>query len=124
VKQGLKLPVGTNTTGGTALSKGEDENSKIILMALSDCDNAHAFQQNIGIGTDMIFDISDPKSQALILSRINLIFQKFEAERRFKLLPETATWSTQNGELILEFDYHDLESDEQRPFSRTFRGRD
>jgi len=118
--KGLKLPVGVDSMGGAAMVEGEDDNKQVIMAALSDCDNDHAFQQDIGLGVDMIFDISDPISRARILRKVRSIFDRFEALHRFRLLTDTLRWTTDEGELTLEFIYHDIESDEDRPFARTF----
>lgn len=118
--RGLKLPMGVDATGGTAMVEGEDDNRQIIMTALSDCDNEHAFQQDLGLGADMIFDISDPAERARILRRVRMIFDRFEAQHRFRLLTDTIRWSVDGGDLTLEFLYHDIESDEDKPFARTF----
>ena len=99
---------------------GEDNNKQIIMTALSDCDNEHAFQQDLGLGADMIFDISDPAERARILRKVTAIFDRFEAQHRFRLLTDTIRWSVAEGDLTLEFMYHDIESDEDKPFARTF----
>lgn len=120
--KGLSLPVGVNKTGSAAMVDGEDNNYKIISIALSDCDNDHAFQQDIGLGADMIFSVNDPISTGKILSRIDAIFEKFEAQHRFKLLKDSIRWRQNGGDLTMSFDYHDLESDEIQPFNKKFTG--
>jgi len=117
---GLKLPMGVDATGGAAMVEGEDNNEQIIKTALSDCDNEHAFQQDLGLGADMIFDISDPATRARILRKVKAIFDRFEAQYRFRLLTDTIRWSVDEGDLTLKFMYHDIESDEDKPFARTF----
>lgn len=102
------------------MAEGEDDNYQVIMTALSDCDNEHAFQQDVGLGADMIFDISDPITRAKILRRVKMIFVQFEAQHRFRLLTDTIRWSVAEGDLALEFLYHDIESDEDKPFARTF----
>jgi hypothetical protein len=120
MSRGLKLPVGVDATGGAAMVEGEDDNYQVIMTALSDCDNEHAFQQDVGLGADMIFDINDPITRAKILRRVKMIFDQFEAQHRFRLLTDTIRWSVAEGDLSLEFMYHDIESDEDKPFARTF----
>lgn len=119
--RGMKLPVGVDPTGRAAMIDGEEENQKIIFSALSDCDNDNAFQQEIGIGTDMVFDVNDSRARARILSKLVDIFRRFEKLHRFKLRTESIRWTAMEGELKLSFVYHDLESDEELPFARTFK---
>lgn len=117
---GLRLPVGVDETGGTYMLEGEENSRQVIFAALSDCSNDNAFQQDLGIGADMIFDLNNSTARARILRKVNSIFSDFEATHRFKLLADTVRWTQKEGELVLEFTYHDLESDEQLPFARRF----
>jgi hypothetical protein len=70
----------------------------------------------------MIFDINDPTSRPAIQSRLVRVFEKFEAQRRYKLVDETLAWynGEQDGELVMEFKYVSLEADEERLFRQRF----
>jgi len=116
----LKIPLGVDASGGAAMVESDDLNTQLIMTALSDCDNENAFQQELGLGPEMIFDLSDPGARAKILRRVYQIFDNFEAQHRFRLLRETIRWETEDGDLSLHFTYHDLESDELKPFAKTF----
>jgi hypothetical protein len=120
--RGLKIPVGVDSTGGTAMVSEEDNAKQTIMTALSDCENDHAYQQNVGIGASMVFDINDYFIRARIMRRVEAIFREFEAQNRFKLKRETVKWEAKSGEgaLILEFKYFDIESDEEKTFARVF----
>lgn len=119
---GLRLPVGVDGTGGAALVTTDENDSKIIRIALGDCDNEHAFQQEIGLGGGMVFDLNDPNAKARSLAKIRSIFRHFRDLRRFKLLPDTIRWEpTKEGELTLSFMYRSLESDEEHEFRMTLR---
>jgi len=119
---GLKVPVGVNPSGGAALVDGDINDAKIIKLALSSDDNENAFQQDIGLGTGMIFDISDSVLRSQIQRRVIRLFQNFQTQKRFKLLRDTLKWSENatQQELILEFRYVNLESDEEVFFRRAF----
>jgi len=112
--RGLKVPVGVDATGGTAWVSGEENDRKTIFTALGDCDSENAFQQELGLGVDMIFDPLDETVRARILRRLKDIFRIFEEADRYKLLPETISWTEGDGELTLEFKYLNLETDEER----------
>lgn len=120
--QGLKMPVGVSSTGGAALVSGDDNDRKIIWNALGDCSSEHAFQQDLGLGGDMVFDINDASLRARILRRLNNIFATFEVQKRYKLLRDTITWSANSAsqELVLTFSYFNIESDEAQTFTRVF----
>lgn len=120
---GLKIPMQANSSGGFATVDGDDNDAKIIKLYLSDGDNENAFQQDITLGVDMIFDILDPLMRARIRNRIERIFDRLKAENRFDLLRNTFQWDETNaseGELILSFRYLNLESDEEKTYEQKF----
>ena len=121
--KGLKIPFGVDKTGGLAVAESEEQNQNVIFCALADCDNDNAFQQDLGIGTDMIFDLQDERVRARIIGRVLDAFDTFEAQHRFKLRTDSIRWTEdgETGELKLEFLYHDLESDEEQAFARNFQ---
>jgi len=118
--KGLAIPVGVDQRGGAALVEGDDHSEAIMLLALNDDDNEHAWQQDIGIGVDMIFDNKSMGLRARIMARVNSIFRRFEALELYKLVQDSVAWSEEEGELILDFKYVNLESDETKSFSRRF----
>jgi hypothetical protein len=121
---GLALPVRANGSGGFLLASGNDQDSNVIKLALADTSNENAFQQNIGLGLSMIFDINDPGSRASVIARLRSVFKRFERLKRFKLLENTLDWSDREGETVLAFKYINLETDEVQNFQRNFLGSD
>jgi len=108
--------VGVDAGGGAALSSADEQNHKIIKIALSDCESENAFQ-DIGLGNWMIYEIDSPVVQARALNFIRRLFRQFRAEQRYKLLERTIAFSkTTEGELDLEFKYLDIESDQEETF--------
>jgi hypothetical protein len=116
------MPVGVGQDGGARLSEGDANDDKIIRLALGDDSNENAFQQNIGVGADMVFGISDELLQAQIMRRVNEVFKRFEAQKRYTLRRNTIRWSQDSNtqELILEFKYVALESDSEQTFRENF----
>lgn len=112
--------MGVNAQGRTATVSGEDQDRKIIRAALGDNDNNNAFQQDPGLGADMVFDINDPVTRGIILRRLRLVFQDFERQKRYRLQEDTIKWAEDGGELILEFNYLNLESDKPESFTQRF----
>jgi len=119
--KGLKIPVGVDGTGGSVTIEGDAYADQVIRTALSDHDNDNAFQQDTGLGANMIFGISNTALRASILRKLYALFEFFETERLFKLMRETIEWSRGDGELILEFRYVNLESDEEKLFTMSFK---
>lgn len=119
---GLALPVGVSPTGGAALSDSDENDEKIIGIAIGADDNDNAFQQNIGLGESSIFETDEPTARAKIVNRLRQIFRRFELQKRYRLVNNTIEWKTNpdTGELVLEFQYLNLESDEPKTFSRVF----
>jgi len=119
--RGLAFPVGVSPRGGARLVEGQDNDNKIIAIALGDDTNDNAFQQNIGLGPAPIFDINDPSARPKITVRLRAIFDRFKAQRRYQLIEDSVKWydadsGAGEGNLILEFRYLSLEANEERLF--------
>lgn len=120
---GLRVPMQANATGGLSKISGDENDRQVIAGYLSDGDNENAFQQNITLGIDMIFDISDPLMRPRVFTRIVRLFEFLEAKKRFKLLEGTIAWDESdisNGNMILSFGYLNLESDEPQTYKQKF----
>lgn len=123
---GLAIPVGVNSRGGARLVSKDEQASKIIALALSDLDNDNAFQQGIGLGSDIVFDPAGATFRARVRQRIIDIFKTFEDLKLYKLVLRSMKFGrVSNGEQELEFKYINLESDEEITFEKSFfsRGR-
>ena len=120
---GLRIPVGVNKKGGAAIVTGLVHDQKIIDTGLSGNDSLNAFQQDPGLGEDMVFDLSDPVVRGKIMIRLRDLFRGFELENRYKLLEDTIVWDEKldTGELNLTFKYHNLETDDRKDFEKGFR---
>jgi hypothetical protein len=118
---GLRIPVGVNASGGTALVSGDECKRQLILTSLSSSESANAFQQEINLGQEMIFQQDSPSFRAGIMRKLIKIFTEFEKQKLFRLMRETIAWSAgEEGELVLEFSYIDIESDATRFFRKSF----
>jgi hypothetical protein len=124
--KGLKLPVGIGSNGGAALVDGDENDAKIITISLGSSENENAFQQDITLSEDMIFDLNDPTIRARILKKLYNIFEVFRVKKRFLLKKETIKWIEDPTEqaMTLEFKYVNLESDEEILFRRAFTSGD
>lgn len=126
MSKGLRVPVGVDSRGKAAVVDSDENNDKIIKIALGDGDNDNAFEQDQALDEDMIFNISDPIEQARIITKITRIFERFEnVEKRFRLMQDTIEWTSDDvdldqGELKLKFRYIDLESDEVKNFEKKY----
>ena len=120
--RGMEMPVGVNSAGGAAMVEGDENDYKIIKMALSSDDNENAFQQDIGLGASMVFDLNDQALRAKIRRRLLQIFEDFQRQKRYKLVKESIKWgeNTEEQELELTFKYINMESDEEKQFRRVF----
>ena len=109
------MPVGVDGAGGALLVSGDDNDGKVIGIALSDDDNENAFQQDITLGQFMIFQINSETTDAQVIRRLRAIFRVFRQQSRFRLIDNTVEIreGSQEGERELEFKYVNLESDEE-----------
>jgi hypothetical protein len=119
---GFRLPVQKSSSGGIRLVDGDENDNKIIRLALSADDNENAFNQDIGLGEEMIFNVTSSEVQGKILARLRQIFAKFESQKRYRLFTDSISWEEDkiNQELILNFKYLNMESDEVNEFSKKF----
>lgn len=124
--KGLKIPVGVGANGGAALMSGDDNDAKIIKLSLGSGESENAFQQDITLDQGMVFDLNDPTLRARIMRRVEKIFDNFRRQKRFRLIKNSVKWSedAKNQELVLEFKYINLESDEEVNFVRSFTSAD
>jgi hypothetical protein len=85
-------------------------------------ENENAFQQNLGLGEASIFANDEPTARAAVVGRLRQLFRRFELQKRYRLVGNTIKWITEEdtGNLVLVFDYINLESDEAKSFRRTF----
>jgi hypothetical protein len=120
--KGFKMPIDSNGSGSLATVEGDENDKKIISIALSGDDNENAFQQQITLGEDMIFDSDGPNMRTAVIQRLKEIFTKFEAEKRFRLLESTIEWveNSESEETMLKFRYLNLESDEEDTYEQQF----
>lgn len=119
--KGIKVPVGVTRAGGTAWVEADEHKRQVIMLALSSGENANAFQQDINLGDEPIFGSDSPRFRANILRKLDAIFQQFEAQRLFRLMRETIEWEKEKeGELMLVFQYVDIESDEVKNFRKPY----
>lgn len=120
------MPLGVSPKGGGATVEFSENDHKIVSLALGDDTNDNAFQQNIGLGPSVIFDINDDNLKARLMQRIRFIFDRFKVQRRYELINDTIRWvgpdqGAEEGSLILEFKYFSLEANEERLFRRPYR---
>lgn len=115
---GLEIPVGVNAAGGARLTSGSDNDRKAIFLALGSGWSEHAFQQDIALGQDMVFQLNDQSVRAYIKRKLIAIFREFQVQNRFKLLTETLKWTAEDDTQTLElkFKYANLEEDEVKDY--------
>jgi len=119
---GLRLPCGVDPTGGAALVSKDSNNEKIIKTALSNCYSNNAFQQDLGLGDEFVFDITDATLKARVQRKLVKLFKEFTIQKRFQLLTDTIKWSenVEDQELIMTFKYHDMEADEEKDITQVY----
>lgn len=118
--KGLKIPVQVDQTGSSATVEGDEYAKQILDIGLTAHDNANAFEQESGLGDGMIFGLTDTSQKAAILRRLYQMFDEWEAQRLYRLMRETIVWTKQQGELILQFEYVNLETNTVESFRKLF----
>ena len=75
---GIAIPIGVTPKGGGKWTSGNANDTKTLQLALSDCDNEHAFQQELGIDIETIFSVKDENARIVVYRAIERIFERFE----------------------------------------------
>jgi len=100
-----------------------DENDrKIIRLALANDDNENPFQQGQGLGDFMVFGINDPGGRGPIMRKISEVFRRFEAQKRYRLITDSVRWEqdSETQEMRVFFKFLNLESDRVEDFNMGF----
>lgn len=123
VLKGLAIPMRVTSGGRSAIVSGDDHAEVILAVALGDCDNNNAFQQDRGlVSGEVVFAVISAETKAKVARRLATLFRQFERDALFKLITDSVQWEEDEDEqeLILSFDYINLETDERKTFSKTF----
>jgi hypothetical protein len=115
--KGLSIPVGVGPDGRARIDKDDQQLVKIIGLHLSFSDSENPFQ-DIGID-QVIFNVNDKRLQPLIRYRLNALFGRLEAEDRAKLDENSVKFESVEAELILEFKFWNLETNNPVDFRGT-----
>lgn len=117
--RGLSVPVGVSKSGGAKLNREEDHLNQTLMLAFSEGDDKNPFQ-NLGINSDVVFQVNDINAQAKIRRRVEQIARKFSSQIALDPVTPIIFEHTKEGELELTVKYIDLATNEQREFSNTF----
>ena len=114
-RRGLSLPLGVDASGRAKTSIGQEENEKIIAIALGSGELDNPFL-DIGIGERFVFNISGPETRGQIVQRAKRVFRRLQALQRFRLIEDTVRVidGDEPGVLLVTLQYIDLEADEPR----------
>lgn len=118
-RKGLSIPLEANSHGGLKLVSGDDQDDKIIRVALLDTTNNNAFAQNKGgVANGVVFGVMSDAIRATVVGRLRALFRQFQNEKRFALITDSVLWQElpDTGQLILSFRYICLESDATKDF--------
>jgi hypothetical protein len=116
--QGLAIPI-YPIQGRAALETDSRQLQKILMLQLSDCENANPFNQDVGIDGGIVFQTNDAALQALIRARIVETFRTAERAGRAKLVNGFPTFSedSETQELTCSVRYVNLETEQEEDMS-------
>lgn len=101
------------SNGRLRIVRGDDLSIQTIATALGEGDHINAFRLDEALGASMIFENVEGEKRSTILAKVRAIFDEFERQNRFRLIPESVRFDSEVGEqeirLLLMF--YDLESD-------------
>ena len=117
--RGLSVPVGVGVNGGAKLNPAATHFDQTLALAFSEGLDDNAFQ-DLGISSEVIFEINDIAGQASIKRRIRDIASKFLDRIRLDPQRPVEFQKGDEGEIIMNVRYVDLATDEPNEFTTTF----
>lgn len=112
---GLRVPVGVGRSGGAATEDAEEQLTKVLRQALLPGGDDNPFQE-IGIPERFIFAINDSGTAGVIRQTVRKIITKFSDRMSLKPGTTIQLQQTAEGELQIQFEYIDLETNEPKDF--------
>lgn len=111
-KTGIDVPVASDGRGRLALTSGNEQLSKLISLNLADLESANPFQQDLGLGPDVVFSVGDEKLRLEMRRRIRALFRRLQLADRARLAKEpTFSQDSEKQELTVDIDYINIEED-------------
>src|SRR5262245_2061814 len=115
---GLSLPLRADN-GRAALSTGEEQLKKVIMLAIADCDSGNPYQ-DLGIDQAIVFSMNDDQTKAYAKRRIVDAFRRLEVEGRAQLIGAPTFTTLEGGSLECQIKYLNIETNEAQDI--TLRG--
>ena len=114
--RGMKFPVSVSVSGGSNVVKGIKVIDQNVILAIKPASSLHPWNQNLAPDEDIVFDIKDNYTGNLYTMHIREFFQEMERQGYARLLPGRrglrVDSSSNNGEMIVNIQYENLESGE------------
>lgn len=115
---GVAMPFAADLRGGLARTAGEENDFKIISLALTAGENNNPWEQRDDDIEQAMFDKDGPAGRALIQRRVESAFASFQSQNRYRLIPNSVEFRRErvgiDEILFVYLKYHNLESDEVR----------
>lgn len=115
-KVGIDSPMDSDGRGGLKRSTGLDQLKKLIRNNLQDCDSENPFQDDLGLGSQHIFELNNEDAQSDLRVRIKALFKRLSLENRASL-DGPITFTSVDGEMTADVSYINLE--ENKPDNLT-----
>ena len=119
--KGFSVPIGVSNSGGLRLNNPATHFTQTLMLAFSEGDDKNAFQ-DIGISTEILYDISNSSTQARIKRIVEKIARKFENRIVLDEQRPITFERTNSGEITMNVSYVDLAINDEKNFSITFSG--
>lgn len=119
--KGMSVPVGVNKAGGAKLNPKTTHFSQTLALAFSEGDDKNPFQ-DLGINSDLVFQVNNVNAQAKVRRRVEQIANKFVGQISLDPIQPIIFSHTKEGELEMTVNYIDLATDTEESFTNTFSG--
>lgn len=120
-KTGLTLPFQANGRRRLRVSGGNEQLRKIILLNLGDLESENPFQDDLGLGGDLIFAVNNEELRSDLKLRIDALFRRLLVEDRAKLRKEPTFEIFQEAqELVVNIEYINIEENRAEEIELNF----
>ena len=117
--RGIAIPVRASR-GRVVLSSGAEQTNKIIILSMLEAGSSNPFHRP---GLDApIFRPTDEGTTAILRRRIEERFRRLRADHRAELLDVSFRIGEQEGDLLLDLSYRDMEEDRRETVTRKVNG--
>lgn len=121
---GLSVPINVNKGGGAKVQSEDTQIDKLVVLALQEGEDDNPFQ-DLGISQTILYRVNDDGAKFDAKTEIERVLKSFNGRIQIvdgiKISESETDPQTEEGELHVNFEYINLDTNEANEFSAPFR---